>query len=66
MKIVEKLQSHEVKLVFVVDEGLAVLDGVIQGVKRPVALYVILGYINICRNIFMPICLGKNMPLQEI
>ncbi|KAM5179954.1 N-fatty-acyl-amino acid synthase/hydrolase PM20D1 [Mantella aurantiaca] len=38
MKIVEKLQSHEVKLVFVVDEGLAVLDGVIQGVKRPVAL----------------------------
>lgn len=38
MKIVEKLQSLGVKLVFVVDEGLAVVDGVIQGVKRPVAL----------------------------
>ncbi|XP_018427235.1 PREDICTED: probable carboxypeptidase PM20D1, partial [Nanorana parkeri] len=38
MKIVKKLQSHGVKLAFVVDEGLAVLDGVIQGVKRPVAL----------------------------
>ncbi|XP_075706827.1 N-fatty-acyl-amino acid synthase/hydrolase PM20D1 [Rhinoderma darwinii] len=38
MKIVEKLQSRGVKLLFVVDEGLAVLDGVMQGVKRPVAL----------------------------
>ncbi|KAG9485464.1 hypothetical protein GDO78_008507, partial [Eleutherodactylus coqui] len=38
MKIVEKLQSRGVKLLFVADEGLAVLDGVIQGVKTPVAL----------------------------
>ncbi|XP_073443334.1 N-fatty-acyl-amino acid synthase/hydrolase PM20D1 [Dendrobates tinctorius] len=38
MKIVEKLQSRGVKLLFVIDEGLAVLDGIIQGVKRPVAL----------------------------
>ncbi|XP_069612354.1 N-fatty-acyl-amino acid synthase/hydrolase PM20D1 [Ranitomeya imitator] len=38
MKIVEKLQSRGVKLLFVMDEGLAVLDGIIQGVKRPVAL----------------------------
>ncbi|KAG8589327.1 hypothetical protein GDO81_006357 [Engystomops pustulosus] len=38
MKIVERLQSRGVKLLFVLDEGLAVLDGVIQGVKRPVAL----------------------------
>ncbi|XP_075052254.1 N-fatty-acyl-amino acid synthase/hydrolase PM20D1 [Mixophyes fleayi] len=38
MKIVEKLESHGVKLLFVADEGLAVLDGVIQGVKRPFAL----------------------------
>ncbi|XP_063811225.1 N-fatty-acyl-amino acid synthase/hydrolase PM20D1 [Pseudophryne corroboree] len=38
MKIVEKLQSQGVKLLFVADEGLAVLDGVIQGVKRPFAL----------------------------
>lgn len=38
IKIVEKLQSLGVKLVFVVDEGLAVVDGVIQGVKTPVAL----------------------------
>ncbi|XP_073523049.1 N-fatty-acyl-amino acid synthase/hydrolase PM20D1 [Phyllobates terribilis] len=38
MKIVEKLQSRGVKLVFVIDEGLAVLDGIIQGVKKPVAL----------------------------
>ncbi|KAM3935401.1 N-fatty-acyl-amino acid synthase/hydrolase PM20D1 [Leptodactylus fuscus] len=38
MKIVEKLQSRGVKLLFVLDEGLAVLDGVIQGIKRPVAL----------------------------
>ncbi|XP_069801392.1 N-fatty-acyl-amino acid synthase/hydrolase PM20D1 isoform X2 [Dendropsophus ebraccatus] len=38
MKIVQILQSRGVKLLFVVDEGLAVLDGVIQGIKRPVAL----------------------------
>ncbi|KAM8975461.1 N-fatty-acyl-amino acid synthase/hydrolase PM20D1 [Pelodytes ibericus] len=38
MKIVEKIQSQGVKLEFVLDEGLAVLDGVIQGVSKPVAL----------------------------
>lgn len=37
-KIVEKLQSQGVKLAFVLDEGLAVLDGVIQGISQPVAL----------------------------
>ncbi|CAH2293181.1 N-fatty-acyl-amino acid synthase hydrolase PM20D1 [Pelobates cultripes] len=38
VKIVEKLQSREVKLSFLLDEGLAVLDGVIPGTKRPIAL----------------------------
>ncbi|KAM4699125.1 N-fatty-acyl-amino acid synthase/hydrolase PM20D1 [Discoglossus pictus] len=38
MKIVKKLQSQGVKLIFVLDEGLAVLDGVVPGVGRPVAL----------------------------
>ncbi|XP_053313686.1 N-fatty-acyl-amino acid synthase/hydrolase PM20D1 [Spea bombifrons] len=38
MKIVEKLQSQGIKLAFVLDEGLAVLDGVIQGIRRPIAL----------------------------
>ncbi|XP_053562579.1 N-fatty-acyl-amino acid synthase/hydrolase PM20D1 [Bombina bombina] len=38
MKIVQTLQSRDVKLAFVLDEGLAVLDGVIKGISRPVAL----------------------------
>ncbi|XP_044144376.1 N-fatty-acyl-amino acid synthase/hydrolase PM20D1-like isoform X1 [Bufo gargarizans] len=38
MKVVEKLQSRGVKLLFVIDEGLAVVEGVLQGVKNPVAL----------------------------
>ncbi|XP_018101973.1 N-fatty-acyl-amino acid synthase/hydrolase PM20D1 isoform X2 [Xenopus laevis] len=38
LKIVEKLQSQGVQLAFVLDEGLAVLDGVIQGIRQPVAL----------------------------
>ncbi|CAH2220975.1 N-fatty-acyl-amino acid synthase hydrolase PM20D1 [Pelobates cultripes] len=38
MKIVETLQSRGIKLLFLVDEGLAVLDGVIQGTRRPIAL----------------------------
>ncbi|XP_075471265.1 N-fatty-acyl-amino acid synthase/hydrolase PM20D1 isoform X2 [Ascaphus truei] len=38
MKIVAKLQSQGVALAFVLDEGLAVLDRVIQGVRRPIAL----------------------------
>ncbi|KAM9320484.1 N-fatty-acyl-amino acid synthase/hydrolase PM20D1 [Gastrophryne carolinensis] len=38
MNIVEILQNRGIKLLYVVDEGLAVLDGIIQGVKKPVAL----------------------------
>uniref|UniRef100_A0A8C5LYL2 Peptidase M20 dimerisation domain-containing protein n=1 Tax=Leptobrachium leishanense TaxID=445787 RepID=A0A8C5LYL2_9ANUR len=38
MKIAEKLEAKGVKLAFLLDEGLAVLDGVIQGTSRPIAL----------------------------
>ncbi|XP_006628512.1 N-fatty-acyl-amino acid synthase/hydrolase PM20D1.2 [Lepisosteus oculatus] len=38
MSIVRKLQSRGVKLSFVLDEGLSVIDGVIDGLTEPVAL----------------------------
>ncbi|XP_063300427.1 N-fatty-acyl-amino acid synthase/hydrolase PM20D1-like [Pelobates fuscus] len=38
MKIVETLQSRGIKLAYLLDEGFAVLDGVIHGTRRPVAL----------------------------
>ncbi|XP_030077534.1 N-fatty-acyl-amino acid synthase/hydrolase PM20D1 [Microcaecilia unicolor] len=37
-KIAAKLESAGVRLAFLIDEGLAVLDGVVKGIKRPVAL----------------------------
>lgn len=36
--IVKVLESRRVSLAFVLDEGLAVLDGVISGLQGPVAL----------------------------
>lgn len=38
VKIVERLQQANVKLDFVLDEGLAVTEGVLPGVARPLAL----------------------------
>lgn len=36
--IVKVLKSHGVKLQFLIDEGLAVLDGIISGLNGPAAL----------------------------
>lgn len=38
LKIAALLESRGVKLSFLLDEGSAILDGIIAGVKKPVAL----------------------------
>lgn len=38
MKIAALLEARGVKLSFLLDEGSAILDGIIAGVKKPVAV----------------------------